>query len=180
MIYCFAWFRLCCGNNNLITVIIFALLPTVSCHHAHCILNWIHISVCDAEKWGIWGFFFLHLSLVHMLFPLPDVFCILSTPKTSLVHRASAKIILGILAVAAVSKAMAFCILILWRTPAPIYQDQCDMKKIVFFCCIQLSWTVTINAAQIFGLGYTGTFLLPLLSNKQGKDHTAACRWCSL
>lgn len=80
MIYCFAWFRLCCGNNNLITVIIFALLPTVSCHHAHCVLNWIHISVCDAEEWGILGFF-SSISLVHMLYPLPDVFCIFSTPK---------------------------------------------------------------------------------------------------
>lgn len=48
-----------------------------------------------------------------------------------------------------------------------------------FFCCIQLSRTVTINAAQIFRVGFTGTFLLPhLLQKKQDKDHTAAHRWC--
>lgn len=80
MIYCFAWFRLCSENNDVIIVIIFAQLPTDSCHHVLCVLNWIHISVSNAESEEFWGFF-LHLSLVHMLYPLPDVFYILSTPK---------------------------------------------------------------------------------------------------
>lgn len=49
------------------------------------LIGYIFLSVMqkNLEFWSL----LLHLPLVHMLYPLPDVFCILSTTKPSLVHR---------------------------------------------------------------------------------------------